>query len=64
MKLAKEMSPNFFHKCPYVGVVAVNNFTVERKYITFAPTGKYKGIVNYTDGKNILFQIKYEYTMS
>jgi hypothetical protein len=64
MKMAKEMFPNYFHKCPYVGLHTTTNFTVEKKYITFAPTGTYKVFGNVTDGKKDLFWYYHEYTLS
>jgi hypothetical protein len=58
------MLPNFFHKCKYVGLHSIANFTVDKKYITFAPIGTYKVFSNMTDGKNLLYSHYNEYTLT
>jgi hypothetical protein len=54
-KVLKAAAPDFFHKCPYVGLHSITNMTALKQYLTFAPIGTFRGKLSVTDGDNFLY---------
>jgi hypothetical protein len=45
----KALVPEFFHQCPYTGVVS-GNFSVQRKFVLMYPSGVFKQTLLMTNG--------------
>jgi hypothetical protein len=60
----KKMAPDFFHKCPYVGVHAITNWKFARQMLLVHPTGNFRVVATTSDGNEVFCRMFLEYTMT
>ena len=50
MKIVRDVvaktAPDFSRPCPFKGIYAARNMTIERKYIQIFPEGKYRVVID------------------
>lgn len=59
----KNSAPQFFHECPYEGVLSAKNFTLMKSFMSFYPSGDFKLKVLTTIKGKELISIELDYTM-
>lgn len=59
----KKYAPEFFHRCPYVGLHVGVNVALSKETLTFYPIGTFRIKATFTDGVYDIFSYMEDFRM-